>query len=117
MDRRGFLGSLLAVTGAVASGVKLPSSKAVATATRQAIETQNTLIRLLKECAVVAVSTNCAIDGPLTYDVEYIHTPGHTRKRTGDEELVCAYTDKMRPVSVQFSRRAGELTRLTVTWA
>lgn len=114
MDRRGFLGSLMAVTAAVASGVKLPSSGQLASAPRKAVAVQNNLIEMLKECNAVSISSNMSIDGPMTYEVEYIHCPGS--KKHEHTEMIDGYTKGMRPVTVDFTSRAGDLTRLTVVW-
>lgn len=115
-DRRGFLGSLMAVTTAIASGVKLPSSREIVNAPAKALATQNTLLRLLDECVAVSVSTECHFaEGPMIYEVEYLHSPGI--KKNADTLMIDGYTKNMRPVDVQYGFRAGDLPRLTVRWA
>lgn len=114
MDRRGFLGSLMAVTAAVAAGVKLPSGKELATAPAKAISVQDKLLAMLKHCNAVSISTNMSLDGPLSYEVEYIHVPG-AQKHDHTKEID-RYTDKMRPVTVSVRQCAGDVTRLTVVW-
>lgn len=114
MDRRGFLGSLMAVTTAVASGVKLPAGKEVAKAAPKAVGVSDRLVAMLKNCNVVSVSSNMSADRPVSYTVEYVHVPG--LKKSQDTQMIDGYTKGMRPVSVVFSERAGDLTRLTVEW-
>lgn len=114
MDRRGFLGSLIAVTAAVASGVKLPTGREVAKAAPKSLAISNKLVAMLKECQVVSIASNMEIDRPVTYDVEYVHFPG--TKKNADTQMVDEYTKGMRPVSVSFREAAGELTQLTVVW-
>lgn len=114
MDRRGFLGSLMAVTGAIASGVKLPSGGEAFKASPRAIRTSDSLMRMLKDCHVTSIATNMAIDRPLSYTVEYIHCPGS--KKSPDTRMIDGHTTRMRPISVQFTEKAGELTRLRVEW-
>lgn len=115
MDRRGFLGSLMAVTTAIASGVKLPTSREVATAAPKAIETQNTLLSILDECLATRIECHQSYDGTVTYEVEYVHIPGS--KRTEETLIIDQYTKGMKPVNVQFSQMVGDLPRLTVEWA
>lgn len=115
MDRRGFLGSLMAVTTAIAGGVKLPSSTQVSRAAPLALKTQNELMAILKECVAMSVSANSSASGPLTYTVEYVHLP--KAKKTDDALVIDGYTKNLRPVSVQFFHGAGELPRVTVEWA
>ena len=115
MDRRGFLGSLMAVTTAIASGVKLPTSREVATAAPKAIETQNTLLSIIEECLATRIECHQSYDGPVTYEVEYIHCPGS--KKTEETLMIDGYTKHMKPVSVHFTQMVGELTRVTVEWA
>lgn len=115
MDRRGFIGSLMAVTTAIASGVKLPSSREVASAAPKAVATQDTLLKLLDECVAVSVSTEYAYDGPMICEVEYLHSPGI--KKNAETLMIDGYTKNMRPVNVQFAHAAGDLPRLTVRWA
>lgn len=114
MDRRGFLGSIMAVTAAVASGVNLPSGKEIAKATPKAIGFSNQLMGILKDCQVISIASNMRRDAPVSYEVEYIHCPGgRTTEETG---LIAEYTKAMRPISVRFTQEAGGLTRLTVEW-
>lgn len=114
MDRRGFLGSLMAVTTAVASGVKLPSGKEIAKATPKALSVQSDLLGLLKECNVISIASNAGVYGPATYEVEYLHCPSSKKNEyTHDIEK---YTQGMRPVQIRFSHAAGELIRITVEW-
>ncbi len=115
MDRRGFLGSLMAVTTAIASGVKLPTSREIAVATPKAIETQNTLLSILDECLATSIECHQNYDGTMTYEVEYIHCPGS--KRPEETLMIDGYTKSMKPVSVHFVQMVGELTRVTVEWA
>lgn len=115
MDRRGFLGSLLAVTTAVASGVKLPAGREVARATPKALAVQSQLMKMLEECAVTSVSAQHDIDGPMIYEIEYVHFPGRS-KPDETRRLIDGYTKNMRPVSVRFTESAGELARVTVQW-
>lgn len=114
MDRRGFLGSLIAVTTAVASGVRLPSGREVAKAAPKAVAISDKLMEMLKECRVVSISSNMEMDRPLTYEVEYFHLPG--TKKDDDTKMIDEYTKNMRPVSVSFREAAGELTKLNVVW-
>lgn len=116
MDRRGFLGSLMAVTAAVASGVKLPSGREVIKATPKALSVSNSLMAMLKDCRVVSIASNMSIDRLLTYEVEYIHYPGGGGKKTEEEEMIAEYTKAMRPINVRFTQAAGDLTRLNVEW-
>lgn len=114
MDRRGFLGSLMAITGAVATGVRLPAGREVAKATPKAVTLSNDLMAILKECNVISISSNMGLDSPLTYEVKYVHCPGSKKcEYTTDLEK---YTRGMRPVSVRFSQAVNELTRVTVEW-
>lgn len=115
MDRRGFLGSLMAVTAAVASGVKLPAGKELAAAPPKAVRVQNDLLSLLKDCVPTSISANHSLHSSMTYEVEYLHCPGS--KKTEDALMVESYTKGMRPVSVSFIHSAGNLPRLTVEWA
>ena len=116
MDRRGFLGSLMAVTTAIASGVKLPSSREVVNAPAKSLATQDTLLKLLDECVAVSVSAECHFaEGPMIYEVEYLHSPGI--KKSAETLMIDGYTKNMRPVNVQFRHTAGDLSRLTVRWA
>jgi hypothetical protein len=106
----------MAVTAAIASGVKLPSSREVASASPRGLATQDTLLKLLDECVAVSVSTECHFaDGPMIYEVEYLHSPGI--KKNADTLMIDGYTKNMRPVNVQYGFRAGDLPRLTVRWA
>lgn len=116
MDRRGFLGSLMAVTSAVASGVKLPSGKEVIKATPKALSVSNSLMAMLKDCRVIRIASNMSIERPLTYEVEYIHYPGGGGKKTEEEEMIAEYTKAMRPINVRFTQDIGDLTRLNVEW-
>lgn len=115
MDRRGFLGSLMAVTTAIAGGVKLPAGKEVVKAAPKAIRIQNDLLGLLKECVPLSISANHSIDCPMTYEIEYLHSPGCKKNDTA--LMIDRYTNGMRPVSVRFSHNASELPRVTVEWA
>lgn len=115
MDRRGFLGSLMAVTTAIAGGVKLPSGKEVAKAAPKAIRVQNDLLGLLKDCVPTRIEANLSINGPMTYTIEYLHAPGS--KKTDTCLMIDGYTQGMRPVSVMFSHSVAELPRITVEWA
>ena len=117
MDRRGFLGSLMAVTTAIASGVKLPTGAEVATgkALPKPLAVQNDLLAMLKECHVTSITKECTYEGPMHYEVEYIHAPGG--KKGEDTLMVETYTKKLRPVNVSYAMTAGELMRVTVTWA
>ena len=114
MDRRDFLGSLIAVTTALATGVKLPAGKEIARAPHPARLLSDRVVAMLKECRVVSVASNMSLDRPLTYTVEYIHIPGS--KKDADTAMIDSYTAGMRPVTVSFEERAGELTKLTVEW-
>ena len=114
MNRRGFLGGLMAVTAAVASGVKLPSGSEVAKAAPKALAVSDRLMAMLKDCNVVSISTNMSLDAPMTYDVEYIHVPGS--KKSQDTTMIDGYTKGMRPVSVAFDESAGNVTRIRVEW-
>lgn len=115
MDRRGFLGSLMAVTTAIASGVKLPKGAEVAVAPPRAVAVQNKLLDLLKDCHAISIESFSFIDRPMMYSVEYIHCPGS--KKSSDTLMVDNYTKDLRPVSVQLSHKVGELPRVKVTWA
>lgn len=114
MNRRGFLGGLMAVTAAVASGVKLPSGKEVAKAAPKALAVSDKLMAMLKDCNVVSIASNMSLDRPLTYDVEYIHLPGS--KKHEHSAMIDGYTKGMRPVSVQFEESVGAVTRIRVEW-
>lgn len=114
MDRRGFLGSLIAVTTAVATGVKLPPGKEIARAPRPSRVLSDKVVAMLKECRVVSIASNMSLDRPVSYTVEYLHFPG--TKKDKDTRMIDSYTAGMRPVSVSFEERAGELTKLTVEW-
>jgi hypothetical protein len=105
----------MAVTTAIASGVKLPTSREVATAAPKAIETQNTLLSIIDECLATQIVCHQSYDGPVTYEVEYIHCPGS--KKTEETLMIDGYTKHMKPVSVHFTQMVGELSRLTVEWA
>jgi hypothetical protein len=117
MDRRGFLGSLMAVTTAIASGVKLPTGAEVAAgkALPKPLAVQNDLLAMLKECHVISISCHQTYDGPMQYEVEYVHAPGG--KKGEDTLMVETYTKKLRPINVSYAVTAGELMRVTVTWA
>lgn len=117
MDRRGFLGSLMAVTTAIASGVKLPTGAEVATgkALPRPLAVQNDLLAMLKECHVISISCHQTYDGPMQYEVEYVHTPGG--KKGEDTLMVESRTKNLRPVNVSYRQTAGELMRVTVIWA
>jgi hypothetical protein len=117
MDRRGFLGSLMAVTTAIASGVKLPTGAEVATgkALPKPLAVQNDLLAMLEECHVISISCHQTYDGPMHYEVEYIHAPGG--KKGEDTLMVDGYTKDMRPIDVSYKMTAGELMRVTVIWA
>lgn len=114
MDRRGFLGSLIAVTTAVASGVRLPAGKEVAKAAPKALAVSDKLMAMLKDCRVISISSHMELDRPLTYEVEYIHYAGATKDK--DTQMIDEYTKNMRPVSVSFREAVGELTKLNVVW-
>ena len=114
IGRRGFLGSLMAITGAVATGVKLPAGREVAKATPKAVTLSNDLMAILRECNVISIASNMSLDRPLSYEVEYIHCPGG-KKCEYTVELE-NYTKGMRPVTVKFSQAVNELTRVTVEW-
>jgi len=117
MDRRGFLGSLMAVTTAIASGVKLPTGTEVATgkALPKPLAVQNDLLSMLKECHVTSISCHQTYDGLMHCEVEYVHAPGG---KNGDDTLMVeTYTKKLRPINVSYAVTAGELMRITVTWA
>jgi hypothetical protein len=114
MDRRGFLGSLMAITGVVATGVKLPAGREVAKATPKAVALSNDLMSILKECNAVRIEQHMSLHRPLSYEVEYIHCPG-SRKCEYTVELE-KYTKGMRPVTVNVSQAVNELTRVTVEW-
>lgn len=114
MDRRGFLGSLMAVTTAIASGVKLPAGKELAAAPPKAVSVQNNLLSLLKDCVPVSISANHGLDTAMTYEIEYLHSPGSKKDDTA--LMIDGYTHGMRPVSVNFVQAAGELAKLTVEW-
>lgn len=114
MDRRGFLGSLMAVTTAIASGVKLPAGRELAAAPRTAVRVQNDLLALLNDCVPLSIEATHSISGPMTYTIEYLHSPGHKVNET--TAMIDSYTKHMRPVSVQFLQKAGDLTKLTVEW-
>lgn len=115
MDRRGFLGSLMAVTATIASGVKLPSSKQLSVATPKQLNTSMALLSILNECVPTSITAHASLDNPMVYEVEYLHCPGS--KVCDEALLVNSYTKNLRPISVQFTQAAGELTRLTVEWA
>lgn len=117
MDRRGFLGSLMAVTAAIASGVKLPTGAEVATgkALPKPLAVQNDLLAMLKECHVISISCHQTYDGPMQTEVEYVHAPGG--KKGEDTLMVESYTKSMRPINVRYAMTTGELMRVTVTWA
>jgi hypothetical protein len=117
MDRRGFLGSLVAVTTAIASGLKLPTGAEVATgkAMPKPLAVQNDLLAILEECHVTSITQECTYDGPMQYEVEYIHAPGGGKKQE-HTLLVDKYTNGMRPVDVRYAIAAGEVMRVTVTW-
>ena len=114
MDRRGFLGSLLAVTAAVASGVKLPSGKEVAKASPKALAVSDRLMAMLKDCNAVSITSNMRLDAPHNYEIEYIHVPGS--KKHEHTTMIDEYTKGMRPVSVEFDEAVGNATRIRVVW-
>lgn len=114
MNRRGFLGSLMAVSAAVAAGVRLPSGKEVATAAPKAVAASDRLVAMLADCEVVSVTMENSIHAPPRYEVEYIHVPGE--KRSEAARFLDGYTAKMRPVSFSFYEAAGQLTRVNVVW-
>lgn len=118
MDRRGFLGSLMAVTTAIASGVKLPTGAEVATgkALPKPLAVQNDLLAMLKECHVTSVSVCSSYDRPVEVEVDYVHCPGGG-KRSEDTLMVESHTKNLRPVNVSYRQTAGELMRVTVIWA
>jgi hypothetical protein len=107
----------MAVTTAIASGVKLPTGAEVATgkALPKSLAVQNDLLTMLNECHVISISCHQTYDGPMHYEVEYIHAPGG--KKSEDTLMVDGYTKGMRPVNVSYAMTAGELMRVTVTWA
>jgi hypothetical protein len=115
MDRRGFLGSLAAITTAVASGLKLPAGAEVAVAPPRAVAMQNKLLDLLKDCHALSIESHNYLDGPTTFTVEYVHCP--ESKKRQDTLMVESYTRNMRPINVQLSHKVGELPRVTVEWA
>lgn len=105
----------MAVSAAVASGVRLPSGRDVAKAAPQAVAVSDRLVEMLKHCNVISIATSIGIDRPVTHEIEYIHVPGskkheHTREIDG-------YTKNMRPISFLFREAAGDVARLTVVWA
>jgi hypothetical protein len=108
----------MAVTAAIASGVKLPTGTEVATgkALPKPLAVQNDLLAMLKECHVTSISCHQTYDGPMHYEVEYIHAPGGGKKHE-HTLMVDSYTKGMRPVDVSYAVTAGEVTRVTVTWA
>jgi len=115
MDRRGFLGSLMAVTAAVGSGVKLPAGREVARATPKALATQNELLVLLERCNAMSIEGHATIADGMRYVVEYVH---HDNAKPNDiDRQIAGYTKSMRPVDVRYSVRAGELMHVTVEWA
>lgn len=114
MDRRGFLGSLMTVTTAIASGVKLPAGKELAAAAPKAVRVQNNLLSLLDECVPISISANHSISDAMTYTIEYLHSPTSKKNETG--LTIDGYTKNMRPVSVQFFHGVNQLPRLTVEW-
>ena len=117
MDRRGFLGSLMAVTTAIASGVKLPTGAEVESgkAMPKPLAVQNDLLAMLKECHVIAITQECTYDGPMQCEVEYIHAPGGGKKHK-HTLMVDEYTRGMRPVDVRYAITAGGVRTVTVTW-
>lgn len=114
MDRRGFLGTLTAITTAIATGVKLPAGREVAKAAPKAVETQGWLVEMLKDCHVRSIESMATLDGPMRHTVEYIHAPGS--KRQEHSLTVDKYTKGMRPVSVDYSIREYGNVYLTVEW-
>jgi hypothetical protein len=115
MDRRGFLGSLMAVTTAIASGVKLPSSREIAVAAPKAVAVQNNILDLLKDCHAISIESFCFVDKPTMFAVEYLHCPGS--KKDSNTLMVDQYTKGLSPVTVHLSSKVGELPRVNVTWA
>lgn len=115
MDRRGFLGTLTAITTAIATGVKLPAGREVAKAAPKAVETQGWLVEMLKDCHVRSIEGMATLDGPMRYVVEYVHAPGS--KKQEHSLIVDTYTQGMRPVTVQYSVREYGHVYLTVEWA
>lgn len=117
MDRRGFLHCLMAVTATLASGVKLPTSKTVASATRKALNTQYSLMSIINECVAVSISSSMADDADrLVYEVEYLHAPG-IKGKDPNSRMIDEFTSGLRPINVAFNAKAGELTRVKVEWA
>lgn len=118
MDRRGFLGSITAITTALAGGLKLPSGAEVASgkAPQRPLRMQNDLLRTLKECEPISIEGHATYDGPMIYVVEYVHCPGH-KKKSEHALAVDGYTKGMRPIGVEKRLTAGELLRIKVTWA
>lgn len=117
MNRRSFLGTLTALSAAVASGIKLPKAAEVAKAAPAAIAWQDRLMEMLKDCHVVSIAGMATIDGPMTYEVEYIHTPGGPSKKGKETLMVDSYTAGMRPISVNYSIGPNEVARMKVEWA
>lgn len=104
----------MAVTTAIASGVKLPAGKELAAAAPKAVRVQNDLLSLLDECLPTSIEAHHSIYGPMTYTIEYIHSPAS--KKNDTTLMIDGYTKNMRPVSVRFLDRVGDLPRLTVEW-
>ena len=117
LSRRAFLGSLMAVTTVIASGVKLPASSQASRATSQALQTQSKVYALLEECYMTSLESTTVRDGLLGYECAYIHFPGKTAKRGEFDQVIQGNLKGMRPVDVRFRASAGELTTLTVWWA
>jgi len=107
----------MAVTTAISSGVKLPTGAEVATgkALPKSLAVQNDLLAILNECHVISILCHQTYDGPMHYEVEYVHAPGG--KKGEDTLMVETYTKKLRPVDVSYAMTASELMRVTVTWA
>lgn len=114
MDRRGFLGALIAVTSAVASGIQLPTGREIAKATPQAAALSNKVVDILKYCNVTSIASHMDLHRPPSYEVEYVYYPGAKKNETTRE--IDGYTKGMRPISVEFVEAAGELTRVRVEW-
>lgn len=114
--RRTFIGSLMAVTAALASGVTMPASRQTRGASAVALQTQSRVYALLEECGMTSLASATVGDGLLGYRVEYVHLPNRSGP-SDEEKMIVSHLKGMRPVNVRFHASAGQLTTLTVEWA
>jgi hypothetical protein len=113
-SRRGFFGSLAAISASVADGLTLPRSDQVAKAAPRAIAVQNTLAKMIAECEPTSITMEQHVDGHQRAVVEYLYCQGRKAK---DAFNVRQYTNRMRPISVKLTAQVGDIPRVTVEWA